>query len=300
MASKELRGASRRAFLQGAVAIGAAMGWGPAKLLEFIERGGGQAAADCTTKGIQNLVVFIGAGGAHGYPQLLFPHADSYTANGRFLNPSPPAGDFGCSLSQHFMQNTANGGTPNPAFGIASAIDFNGKTLAQRFTRMYGADNMAFGGYQSLDPTSQSLDNSFWGSNRIPSNTTLGSDKKFIVVSPHTPWVAKYGLKKAITSIDGGDMTPFHVNGANNHLVNVNKGWSVMAAAATIQLQRPSITPVIIVGGPVDKNGQPLYGSLPGAPVPAGVGGPTQMVDLFNSNELTGIQSCKDLIHLRG
>jgi hypothetical protein len=105
MANKELRGASRRAFLRGATAVGAALGWGPSKLLDFIERGAGTAAADCTTTSIQNLVVIVGAGGGHGYNQLLFPHACSYTATGRFMNPSPPAGDFGCSLSQHFMQN---------------------------------------------------------------------------------------------------------------------------------------------------------------------------------------------------
>jgi hypothetical protein len=143
---------------------------------------------------------------------------------------------------------------------------------------------MAFGGYMSQDSGSQALDQQFWGSTRVPSNTVLTSDKKFIVTGTHTPWIAKYGLKKAVTMMDGGPMTPFHVNGANNHLVNVAKGISLMAAAATIQLSRPAITPVIVVGDPVDKNGQPLYGNTPGSPTASSVGGATQMVDLFNSN----------------
>src|SRR5688572_2093353 len=85
MGNNELRGASRRAFLRGATALGLAMGWGPAKLLDFIERGGGQASANCATKGTQNLVVLVGAVGAHGYVHNLFPHPCSFSVPGRFM-----------------------------------------------------------------------------------------------------------------------------------------------------------------------------------------------------------------------
>ena len=289
MASKELRGASRRAFLQGATAIGAALGWGPTKLLDFMERGGGTAAADCSTHGVQNLVVFVGAGGSHGYPQMLFPHPDSFTAQGRYLKSNPTGGDSGCSLACQFMQNTNNGGSPMGNINVTNTVNFNNMPLDQRFQRYYGVDNMAFGGFKSVDPNSIAHDTSYWqpkgyAAGRVPTNAEMAPGDKFILMTPHTPWLKKYGLKKAITAIDGGAMTPFHVSGANGHQVDVNSNRSVLASAATIQLTRPSITPVIIVGGPVDKNGISMYGTLAGAPVPAAVGGPSAMVDLFNSN----------------
>jgi hypothetical protein len=264
MSTKELRGASRRAFLRGATALGAAMGWGPTRLLDFIERGGGTAAADCSTKGIQNLVVFVGAGGAHGYPHFLFPHPDTFADPSRYVE-NATTGTSRAAV--HFLQNSTQGGNlSNP--GMFPGSTWNNMPLNQRWKRYYGV----------------------YKQDSVPSNTAMGPDKKFIVTTPHTPWIEKYGLKKAITSIDGHGINPFHIEGSHNTYVNTAKAWTMMAAAATIQLTRPSITPVILVGTMERVGGggttRDFYnaGNMPGAPEPAIVSGAEAMVDLFNSN----------------
>lgn len=290
MSKNELRGASRRQFLRGATAIGAALGWGPARLLDFIERGGGTAAADCTTKGIQNLVVFVGAGGAHGYPHFLFPHPDSFADTGRYMDTRPGATTGTSRAAIHFLQDANNGGMlSNPAMFPGST--WNSTALPNRWKRYYGVDNQAFGGVRSFDSQSRALDTAFYKQDSVPSNTAMGSDKKFMVVTPHTPWIEKYGLKKAITAIDGAGINPFHIEGAHSSYVNYDKSWTMMAAAATIQLTRPSITPVILVGSMEKVLGgggtRDFYNPgnvLPGAPEPAIVSGADAMVDLFNSN----------------
>lgn len=286
MSTKELRGASRRAFLRGATAMGAALGWGPARLLDFIERGGGTAAADCTTKGIQNLVVFVGSGGAHGYPHFLFPHPDSFTDKSRYEE-SATTGTSRAAV--HFLQNAANGGNlSNP--GMFPGSTWNSMPLNQRWKRYYGVDNQAFGGVRSVDASSRASDLAFYKQDSVPSNTAMGPDKKFIVTTPHTPWIEKYGLKKAITAIDGHGINPFHIEGAHSTYINTAKQWTMMASAATIQLTRPSITPVILVGAMEKVGGggttRDFYnaGNMPGAPEPAIVSGADAMVDLFNSN----------------
>src|SRR4051794_9735448 len=97
MAKNELRGASRRQFIQGVTAMGAMLGWGPTRVRDFIARGAGDAAAANTIS--QSLVVMHGQQGAHGYPHLLWPHPDCF-ATGR---PSS-------TLSSHFMQTSAGSG----------------------------------------------------------------------------------------------------------------------------------------------------------------------------------------------
>lgn len=281
MSRKGLQGASRRQFLQGAAAMGAAMGWGPARLLDFIERGGGTAAADCSTKGIQNLVLLVGTSGAHGYPHFLFPHPDSFTSPNRYSGTGEQA------MGVHFLQGIDGGGMLQN--GLFTDATWNSTPIAQRWERYYGVDNQAFGGFRSINTTSQATDMAVYGSTTVPSNTVLTPDKKFMVVTPHTPWLKKYGLKKAITAIDGHGINPFHISGAHNTYVNTARKWTMMAAAATIQLTRPSITPVIFVGNfeaPITGGGGAagFYGTLPGAPNPAVVSNAAGMVDLFNSN----------------
>lgn len=296
MASKELRGASRRDFIRGAFAVGAALGWGPARILDFIERGSPTARADCATHGTQNLVVLLGGQGAHGYSTLLFPHPDMFTAN----RPNQV-------LSAHFMQNANTGGSCMGVTGLSNAIDYTNApaesspsrgtwAAKQVFKRIYGVDNQAFGGFKSQDTTSQANDKAEWGATTVPSNTNLTPDKKFVIASRETPWIHKYGIKKAITSIDGGGINTFHVNGAHNHFINLQAKQSVFAAAATIQLTRPTIVPVILVGS-MDASSPELlatpsqfYGDaatgnqVPGAPAPAIVQDSSGMVDLFASN----------------
>jgi hypothetical protein len=289
--------------LRGATAIGAALGWGPTRLLDFIERGGGNAAADCTTKGIQNLVVFVGAGGAHGYPHFLFPHPDTFTDPSRYVE-NMATGTSRAAV--HFLQNSSQGGNlSNPAMFPGST--WNSMPLNQRWKRYYGVDNQAFGGVRSVDSTSRAADLAFYKQDSVPSNTAMGPDKKFIVTTPHTPWIEKYGLKKAITAIDGAGINPFHIEGAHSSYVNFDKSLTMMAAAATIQLTRPSITPVILVGSMERVGGggttRDFYNPgnvLAGAPEPAIVSGADAMVDLFNSNKYSGLQINNDLIQLRG
>jgi len=254
--------------------------------LDFIERGGGTAAADCTTKGIQNLVVFVGSGGAHGYVHFLFPHPDTFTDPSRYIEDATTGTS---RAAVHFLQNNANGGMiSKPQYFPGST--WNSIPLANRWKRYYGVDNQAFGGVRSMDSTSRAADQKFYGQDSVPSNTTMGPDKKFVVVTPHTPWIDKYGLKKAITAIDGAGINPFHIEGAHSSYVNTAKSLTMMAAAATIQLTRPAITPVILVGamekvgGGGDSRSFYLPGANPGAPEPAIVSSSTAMVDLFNSN----------------
>ena len=297
MSKNELRGASRREFVSGAMAMGAALGWGPARIKEFLSQSGGDALAD--TKPCQNLVLLVGQQGAHGYPHLLFPQPDSFT------------GHQSDELALHFMQTTAaTGGTPaNLTGSIPNLTNYGAAggpamtpsrgllgawSAGERFKRVFGVDNMAFGGFQSTNQMARNLDNAYWnvtnGTN--PKNADLTADKKFIVANRETPWLDKYGLAKAITSIDGGGINPFHITAAHNHYVDFNKKWSVMAAAATIQQTRPTITPVIFIGDmQLDSGGgtTAFYGNLPGAPTPATVLTAQSAVDLFNSNAAKGM-----------
>lgn len=290
--TNNLRGTDRRDFIKGAMAIGAALGWGPTRILDFIARGGGDAmAADCS-KPIQNLVVFVGVRGAHGYPHQLWPHPDSLASPNRFNE----------KIALHFMQPAANGGTPSTLGGAlvapmtnyvnppATNSAWGAFAAGERYKKITGVGNQAFRGYQSRNATSQSLDMQVYGSTTIPSNISNGTRRdpkeNFMVVSRETPWGA-YGEKKYITGIDGGAINPFHIAGAHNHWISFNKRWTIMAAAATVQQARPTITPVIMVGemeSPFGGDSAAFYGTLPGAPTPATVSSAGAMVDLFNSN----------------
>ena len=78
------------------------------------------------------------------------------------------------------------------------------------------------------DSTSVGLDTAYWkpkgyAAGSVPKNSDMAAGDKFVLATPHTPWLKKYGLKKAITGIDGGDMNPFHVSGANGHQVDVHR-----------------------------------------------------------------------------
>ncbi|MCS6913077.1 MAG: hypothetical protein RMK29_09640 [Myxococcales bacterium] len=299
MANKELRGASRREFIRGAFALGAALGWGPARIWDFIARGAGSnALADCTTKGAQNLVLLVGSSGAHGYPHFLWPQPDSFYP-----------GRFSDSLALHFMQTMANRGAVANSFGgalrdaqysnyvsppAAPSTGLGPWAAGERYKLLRGVDNMAFRGYRSFDATSRALDVQAHGRETIPSNVGIDKGQNFLVVTRETPWL-KYGPKKWITAIDGGGINPFHVTGSHNHYINgdaesilpARKKWSVMAAAAAIQLTRPTIVPVIFVGSMASNEGSNLayYGNnVPGAPLPAFVANAAGMVDLFNSN----------------
>ena len=132
MAKNELRGASRRQFIQSATALGAVLGWGPARIKDFIARGAGDAVA--ANSASQNLVVLHGKQGAHGYPHLLFPHPDSY--------PNRTSDQ----LCQAFMQRTtatgAVGNSLNGALaGLGAAVypdDGNAGVQATLAARPYG------------------------------------------------------------------------------------------------------------------------------------------------------------------
>lgn len=216
---------------------------------------------------VQNLVVLVGGNGAHGYPQLLFPRPDSFTTS-RLV----------ATLPVHFMQDSASGGTASTLGGtLSNAIDYAsppaqpaGWSLGERFKRFPAADNLAFGGFTSSDATSRSLDLADWGSTTVPSNTVLGSQQKWLIRGRETPWLAKYGVQKAITSLEGGLIDPYHVSGANNAYVNVANGVSVMAAAAVSQSARWSPVGPIMIGnmGTGGGGAAEFYGSLSGAPAP--------------------------------
>lgn len=294
--SNKLRGQDRRDFIKSAFAMGAALGWGPSRIMDFIARGGGDAlAADCA-KPVQNLVVFVGVRGAHGYPHLLWPHADSMASPDRFND----------SLAVHFMQMAAAGGTASALGGALKKPGTNyvnppalatsgwGSWAAgERYKKITGVGNQAFRGFMSQNVSSRALDRSFYGvsgSDPTPSNVVNGARRdpkeNFMVVTRETPW-GKWGEKKYITAIDGGAINPFHIAGAHNHWINFNKRWTMMAAAATIQQARPTITPVIMVGemeSPFGGDSSAFYGTLPGAPAPATVSSAAAMIDLFNSN----------------
>jgi hypothetical protein len=298
MASNELRGASRREFIKGAFALGAALGWGPSKIWDFIARGGGaNALADCTSKGVQNLVLLVGQQGAHGYPHFLFPQPDTFV-NGR----------VSATLAVHMMQPGSRGGVANSFGGaLRDAALSNYDTLpmapdtgvgkwavGERYKIIRGVDNMAFRGYTSFNAQSMALDQQVFGAAKVPSNVGIDKAQNFLVAARETPWL-KYGPKKYITAIDGGGINPFHVTGSHNHYINgdsesvlsARKKWSVMAGAAAIQLSRPTITPVVFVGDMASNEGSGMayYGrDVPGAPLPAFVASAGGIVDLFNSN----------------
>ena len=199
---------------------------------------------------VQNLVTMVGAVGAHGYASFLFPHPDIFAATSRFLLATPPPGDSGMSAAFPFVQNTNNGGTPLPvATVITGNVDFNNMPLANRFQRVYGVDNQAFGGYSSADTLSRASDTAFWGSATVPSNAALTNAQRYIVVSPLTPWYATYGMAKVPTVIDGGGINPFHVASSNNAYVDATNRRTAVAAAATIQKKRGTYgNPVVIMG----------------------------------------------------
>lgn len=294
MAKHELRDATRRQFIQGALALGAALGWGPARIWEFIDRGGGLAHADAAHP-VQKLVLLIGTSGAHGYPHLLWPHPDCFTSPERYANPP---------VAFHVLRDASTGGRATDFGGtLKNAYNYDNMSNTkvtngwgswdqnERFKRVYGVDNMAFRGFKSTNGTSRNLDMTYWGlTGDAPSPSNVGADpkKNFFVVARETPW-GQYGQKKWITTIDGGGINPFHIQGSHNHWVNKDKKWTVMAAAATIQLEDPTPTPVIMVGNMVSPNGgdsATFFGAdaMPGAPTPATVSTAAAMVDLFNSN----------------
>jgi hypothetical protein len=294
MAKNELRGASRRQFIASSFAMGAAMGWGPARIRDFISQASGNALAG--VKPTQNLVVLVGLQGAHGYPHLLFPQPDSFTNR------------MSEELAVHFMQSSVSTGAMPNNFGgaLANATNYASPpamgsrgllgawAAGERYKRVYGVDNMAFGGFRSADTTSRNLDTQYFGSDTVPSNTTLSKDKKFLVASRETPWLDKYGLSKAITAIDGGIINVFHIVSAHNHYISFSKQWTMPAAATAIQVQsRPTIVPAIVIGPfgrDPNNNNAPIYGDpgtsnmAPGAPAAAAVQNATGVVNLFNSN----------------
>lgn len=228
------------------------------------------SAGDCTTRGVQNLVVLVGSDGAHAYPQLLFPHPDAYEI-GRAPTAAPAA------LPSHFMQNASYGGTGSSLGGTLSNV-FNyasppaspaGWSAGERFKRVFGAGNQAFRGFTSASADSRAADQGYWGTSAIPSNVGGDPGQNWLVMARETPWLAKYGLRKAITGIEGGLIDPFPSATANN--ASVAPGISLMAAAARLQLGRPSVKPVVMVGSLVPPGGSgatDFYGSLPGAPAP--------------------------------
>ena len=294
MAKNELRGASRRQFIQSVTAMGAMLGWGPTRIKDFIARGAGDAAA--ANAASQNLVVLMGQQGAHGYPHLLFPMPDSYPNRASnqlavaFMQTSASTGAVGNNLGGSLM-NTVDYTNP-PA--RASRGQLGAWNAGDRYKQVFGADNQAYGGFTSQDGTSMSLDQSYWGSSTVPKNAVLPKSKKFLVAGRETPWLDKYGISKGITSIEGGIINTFHITGAHNHYINFSKGYSMMAAAATIQqATRPTIVPVIQIspGACEDPNNNnfDMYGTqgtnlVPGAPNKATVSSATQLVNLFNSN----------------
>ena len=296
MAQNELRGASRRQFIQSVTALGAVLGWGPTRIKDFIARGAGEAAA--ANSASQNLVVLHGQQGAHGYPQLLFAHPDSYP--NRTSN----------QLATAFMQTSAGTGAVGNNLGgaLSGTIDYTNPparasrgqlgawNAGDRYKQVYGADNQAFAGFTSNNATSKSLDAAYWGSSTIPTNAALPKSKKFLVASRETPWLDKYGISKGITSLDGGIINVFHITGAHNHYINFAKAQSMMAAAAAIQQStRPTIVPVITISPGALQDPQSaipnsdMYGIqgvnlVPGAPNKATVANANQLVNLFNSN----------------
>ncbi len=296
MAKSELRGASRRQFIQSVTAMGAVLGWGPARIKDFIARGAGDAAA--ANSASQNLVVLHGKQGAHGYPHLLFPHPDSYPNR------------VSDQLCQAFVQTAAaTGATGSNLNGaLAGAVNYvsppatpsrgqlGAWAAGDRYKQVFGADNQAFAGFTSANAMSKSLDANYWGNATIPTNAKLSKAQKFLVAGRETPWLDKYGIAKGITSLEGGIINSFHITGAHNHYINFNRAWSMMAAAASIQQStRPTIVPVITISASTLTDpqsaipGADMYGIqgsnlIPGAPNNARVASAAALIDLFNSN----------------
>lgn len=320
MSRDKLRGASRREFVQGAIGLGAALGWGPTKIWEFIDRGGAAQAA-CDLKTVKNLVVLVGGSGSHGYITQLFPQPEIFTAN-RTVGGSTFSNAPGEEIAMYFMQNANLGGSarigdtyvvngqPRTATalreGVKNEIDytnpmredhkFRGKwEPGERYKRIYGVDNQGFRGFQSADATSRMNDVMEWGSDRVPSNVGADKAKNFIVATRETPFIHRWP-NKAVTAIAGGGINRFHVNGSHTHFINYAKRQSVFAAAAAIQLARPTIVPVIMVGNmdaaEIEKvnNVDQYYGSatignqVAGQPPAAFVNDAAGMVALFSSN----------------
>lgn len=225
---------------------------------------------------VQNLVLMVGISGAHGYPQLLWPHPDSYIP-GRFSETLPTA----------FMQPTKNTGAVGSSLGgtLSGVLDYSNPVASaasgylgawaagERFKRVTGVDNQAFGGFRSSDASSRAVDQTYYGQDSVPVNAALDSSKKFIVAARETPWLDRYGLSKSMTIVDGGVTAPVYIRGAHNTWLNFNQRLTLMAAAAVLQLPRKAPVPVVFVPGylqqfPVDKS-LPFYGENLPASAPA-------------------------------
>lgn len=288
MSKDKLRGASRRDFIKGTFAVGAALGWGPMKVLEVLERGG--LAHGATGSKVQNLLVINGSSGAHGYWQSLLPHPDAFATMRYQMSAA--------MLPMHFLQDGTTGGTGSNLTNTLSNVQ-NYQSLpampdkgigaweaGERFKLRSGTNNMAFRGFASGNAGSKALDKAKYGVESVPRD--LRADQQFAVYARETPF-QKYGLNKTFTMIEGGP-TEIHATGAQNHYVDRAKNWSVMAAAAAIQQSvRPAILQAIIAG-PMKRvggtNTADFYNTAPGAPLAAIVdgAGSTDMVNLFASN----------------
>ncbi|MCS6912825.1 MAG: hypothetical protein RMK29_11650 [Myxococcales bacterium] len=300
MARERLHGATRRDFIRGAFALGAALGWGPTRIFEFLDRGGGLAHG--IGEKAQNLLVICGFAGAGGYWHNLFPHPDALVGQ----NATATQGErYAPRMPLHFLQDAAGGGVATNMGGafLGRFHDYsgNGGRLAampdaggglgawapgERFKRLRGAANMGFRGFQSQNDTSRAIDRRIYGSDRIPSNRSVSPNDNFVVYARESPF-QKYGLKKGITQIEGGPIQ-IHANGAQNHRIRTNGNWTIMAAAATCQQEvRPAVLQALLVGqysGTGYANAREFYGNLPGAPEPAVVNNAAGMVSLFASN----------------
>lgn len=230
---------------------------------------------------VQNLVLLVGTQGAHGYPHLLWPHPDGF------------AGRQSEQLTAAFMQTSVRNGATGTNFGgtLSNVTDYvNPPAMAsrgwlgpwaagERFKRIYGIDNRAFGGFRSSLAASRTVDQFFYGSDTVPSNTLGGSDKNFIVAGRETPWLNQYGLRKSMTIIDGGLADPVFIRGANNTWLDYGQGLTLMAAAAVAQNLRQAPIPVIFMpDGMIQRKGTrslPFYGEN----VPAGAPAPLQAAD---------------------
>lgn len=299
MSREKLHGASRRDFIRGAFALGAALGWGPSRIFEFLDRGGGLAHG--LGEKCQNLLVIVGCNGAGGYFNNLFPPSDTYVGTDTTSVTGPR---YTNRLPIHFIQPDAGGGVAtnmNGAFvgrfnnyatanGLPALPDTGGIgawAAGERFKRFKGADNMAFRGFLSTNAASKAIDKTIYGAETVPSNKAVSPADNFIVYARETPF-QKYGLKKAFTQIEGGRIQ-IHSVGSENHLIDRSKNWSIMAAAATCQQEvRPAVLQAMIVGdmsgGISYSNSAQFYGPLPGAPAPALVSNAAGMVGLFASN----------------
>lgn len=230
---------------------------------------------------VQNLVLMVGIEGAHGYPHLLWPHPDNFT--GRESQQLPAA----------FMQNSETYGARGTDFGgtLSNVINYVGPPSmgsrgwlgtwagGQRFKRIYGIDNRAFGGFRSPQATSRALDQAFYGSETVPSNTGGAPSQNFIVAARETPWLDKYQLSKTMTIIEGGLADPIFIRGANNTWLDYGQGLTLMAAAAIAQNPRQAPIPVIFVPDIMRQKRNNKYIPFYGENVPVGAPPPLQVVD---------------------